>query len=219
VYAHPLSEVNVKKIIRFLIRLPFYLLLVNLVLRLVRRFHKFPAPAFLVQLIDNRWRNPAFLEGALFRHVIKPGQRVLEIGPGGGTFTLAVAERVGPQGSVAAVDIDRSLIARLRERALVEGVSNLEARVSSVYDLPFPNDSFDSAIMITVFGEIPQPERMLPELRRVIRPGGTLAISEMLPDPDYSRDITILKIVSHAGFQVIRKYGNAMYYTLVFEKQ
>ena len=152
------------------------------------------------------------------RHGIEPGMRVLEVGPGNGRYTLATAQRVGESGQVVAIDIEPKMVERVRTRAEAEGVANVDARVADVYDLPFDGGSFDAAYMIVVIGEIPDPDQAMREFHRVLKPGGMLAFSELLMDPDYPRASTLIRKASAAGFCLREKVGNWFYYTLVFEK-
>ncbi|MCL7453722.1 MAG: class I SAM-dependent methyltransferase [Anaerolineae bacterium] len=144
--------------------------------------------------------------------------RVLEVGPGNGRYTLATARRVGQDGQVVAVDIEPKMVERVRSRAGAEGVTNVEARLADVYGLPFDNGSFDAAYMIAVIGEIPDPDRAMREFYRVLRPGGTLAFSELLLDPDYPLASTLVRRAGAAGFRLRERIGGLWHYTLVFEK-
>jgi ubiquinone/menaquinone biosynthesis C-methylase UbiE len=72
--------------------------------------------------------------------------------------------------------------------------------------------------MITVIGEIPEPDKALRKFHRVLSPSGTLAFSELLSDPDYPRAKTLIRKVAAAGFKLKKKIGNVFYYTLIFEK-
>ena len=97
-------------------------------------------------------------------------------------------------------------------------MSNIEAKVADVYDLPFADATFDAIYMIAVIGEIPSPEKALREFHRVLSPSGTIAFSELLLDPDYPLASTVTRKAAAAGFRLKRKIGNAFHYTLVFEK-
>lgn len=187
--------------------------------RMVRAFVKFPMPHFMADLIDNPLRRKIQPpEEMPDRHGIRPGMTVLEVGPGNGTYTLATARRVGEQGQVVAVDIEARMIERLRRRAEAEGVTNVEARVADVYDLPFEDGHFDAAYMIAVVGEIPNPEKAIRECHRVLSPSGTLAFSELFPDPDYPRAKTLIRWAGSAGFRLKARTGIFFSYTLLFEK-
>jgi ubiquinone/menaquinone biosynthesis C-methylase UbiE len=152
------------------------------------------------------------------RHGIEAGMPVLEVGPGNGRYTVEIARRAGPNGRVTTVDIEPKMIARVAQRAQVEGITNLEARVADVYDLPFDDEAFDAVSLIAVIGEIPRPERALREFYRVLAPGGLLAFSELLPDPDYPLAATLTRLATRAGFRSQEKIGNWFAYTLRFTK-
>lgn len=199
--------------------IPVVLVVLHTVVRVIRHFYKFPMPEFMANLIDNPWRRrlqPPY-ETAV-RHGLEPGMMVLEVGPGSGTYTVGAARRVGAQGRIVAVDIEPKMIERVRRKAEEEGVHNIEARVADVYDLPFEDDTFDAVYLIAVIGEIPEPDRAMTEFYRVLAPTGRLAFSEILVDPDYPLARTLVDKASRAGFQLKRRRGNLIYYTLVFEK-
>ncbi len=127
----------------------------------------------------------------------------------------SIARRIGPAGCLHTIDIEPKMIERVQQRAAAEGVTNIAARVASVYELPYPDKFFDVIYMITVTGEIPDPVRTLREFRRVLKPAGTLAISEILVDPDYPRVSTVTHWAAAAGLQPIKKIGGLFYYTLI----
>ncbi len=197
-----------------------FVVALHTILRIIRSFYKFPMPEFLANLIDNPLRRkiqpPAEMP---IRHGIEPGMTVLEVGPGNGRYTLETARRVGATGKVIAVDIEPRMIERVAQRALSERVTNLEAKVASVHALPFDDGTFDAACLISVIGEIPEPERAMREFHRVLKPSGTLAFSELLFDPDYPRAKTLVRRADRAGFVVKNKIGNFFAYTLVLHKQ
>jgi ubiquinone/menaquinone biosynthesis C-methylase UbiE len=202
-----------------LLGIPAGAVVLHTLIRIVRTIYKFPIPPFLANAIDNPLRRrlqPPDETPA--RHGIEPGMRVLEVGPGNGTYTLATARWVGAAGEVVTIDIELTLIERVRRRAEAEGVANLEARVADVFDLPFDDASFDAIYMLAVIGEIPTPERAMAEFYRVLRPRGTLAFGELLMDPDYPLPRTLTRWASSAGFRLRQKVGNLFYYTLLFEK-
>jgi ubiquinone/menaquinone biosynthesis C-methylase UbiE len=186
---------------------------------IVRHIFKFPIPEFMTELIDNPLRHrlqPP--DEAAARHKLEPGMTVLEVGPGKGTYTLAAAKRIGEGGKLIAIDIEPKIIARLQARLEEEGISNIEARVADVFDLPFEDGTFDAIWMIGVIGEIPTPERAFAEFYRVLKAGGTLAFSELLPDPDYPSPRRLKRLGEAAGFRFVEKTANVYWYTVIFEK-
>lgn len=208
-----------KKMIQMIFGVAFGLLGWLLLVRLVRYFYKFQIPHFMTPIIDSPLRHRVQDPDELAeRHGLRPGMSVLEVGPGYGNYTLAAARRVGPAGKIFAIDIQPEVIAGLRRRIRSENVENVEGRIEDVYHLPFEDDSLDAAFMITVIGEIPEPVRAMSEIYRVLKPGGTLAFSELLLDPDYPLPNTTLQRAVPVGFFLKEKTIDWMSYTLLFEK-
>lgn len=196
------------------------ILTLHTTIRVIRYFYKFPMPEFLANLIDNPLRRKIQPPSEMpIRHGIEPGMTVLEVGPGNGRYTIEIARRVGNKGKVVTVDIEPKMIERVTQRALSEKITNLEAKVANVYDLPFDDGAFDAICMIAVISEIPEPEKAMREFYRVLSPSGTLAFTELLLDPDYPLAQTLVRQASKANFRLRKKYGNFFAYTLIFEKQ
>ena len=199
--------------------IPLILIVLHTIVRIIRHFYKFPMPEFFDNIIDNPLRRriqPP--NNTPTRHKIEPGMKVLEVGPGNGSYTMATARRVGENGKVITIDIEPKMIDRVMKRAQIEGIKNIEARVANVFDLPFEDGYFDAVYMITVIGEIPTPERAMREFYRVLSPQGTLSFSELLMDPDYPLAGSIEKNAHSVGFRLQEKVGNFFHYTLIFEK-
>jgi ubiquinone/menaquinone biosynthesis C-methylase UbiE len=74
----------------------------------------------------------------------------------------------------------------------------------------------DRAFLVTVLPEIPDQARALAELRRVLKPGGLLSITEEFADPDYPFEFETIRRVEAAGFKLDRRFGNFWVYTLNF---
>ena len=199
--------------------LPLTFLVLHTLMRIIRYFYKFPIPQFLANAIDNPLRRRIQPPDQMpLRHALRPGMTVLEVGPGNGRYSLATAQYLGLEGKLVSIDIEPRMIERLQTRAQEAGVINIDARVADVYQLPFDDQTFDAVYMITVIGEIPKPEQATAEFHRVLKPGGTLAYSEILMDPDYPRAVSLIRLAEAGGFRLLRRTGNFFAYTLVFEK-
>lgn len=185
------------------------------VVRIWAHRHASPCPFSLSWLVDNPVRRRT-TGVALDRAGIVPGERVLELGPGPGTFTLAAADKVGADGAVLAVDIQPRMIAALEKKISDAGATNVETLVADGLDLPVPSGSIDRAVLITVLHEIPDQPRALAELRRVLKPGGILSVTEEFLDPDYPLERTTRRRVTSSGFELIERYGDWRMYTLNF---
>jgi ubiquinone/menaquinone biosynthesis C-methylase UbiE len=190
------------------------------VARFVRRRHRFPIPEFMAGVIDNPLRR-AFVQppDEIARRLgLKPGMRVLEVGPGSGTYIAAVARALGPEGHLTSIDIEPKMIERTRARIAAEGLTNVDARVADVFALPFEDGTFDAVYMIAVIGEIPTPERAAAAFARVLKPGGVLAFSELWPDPDYPRPAELEAWITPAGFEPITLERGFLSYYYVFRR-
>ncbi len=197
-------------------------LLYQVLIRINRKLHPFPAPAFIGWFLDSalrRWLQPP--DKIIERSGIKPGMTVMELGCGSGAFTTSVARKVGKEGKVYAVDIQPAMLRQL-ERKLAKAenqdIRNIELKQASAYDLPFADASLDLVYTITVLQEIPDRGRALREIRRVLKPGGILAVTELLPDPDYAWCSTTIKLSQREGFALDDKSGNLWNYTVKFKK-
>lgn len=204
----------------FLIALGVFFFIVFVVLRIVRRYHKFPVPSFMIRLIDNPIRRKFIQkpEKVAQRLKLEPGMIVLEIGPGKGSYTRAIARKVLPDGKVYAIDIQESIINRLKKRIKKENIENIIPKIDDAYNLSFEDESIDRVLMIACLPEIPEPIRALKELKRVLKPNGLISLSEMLPDPDYPRRKTEQKWAKEAGFELDEQFGNWFIYQLNFKK-
>ncbi len=196
----------------------FWLFPLKLVARLAARFGaSSPCPASLSWLVDNALRR-RYMGPVLGRIGICPGDKVLELGPGPGAFTIGAAELVGPAGRLAAVDIQPEMIEQVVARIRAAGLRNVETYVASAYDLPLEDESMDVAFLITVLPEIPDRTRALDELHRILRPGGVLSITEEFYDPDYLFASETVRLVESAGFRLEQSFGSFLVYTLNFRK-
>lgn len=119
---------------------------------------------------------------AMLRSVgLRPGWWVLDAGCGNGVYVPLLAELVGPAGRVTALDLAAEHIAALEDRLATRPVAcPVEARVGSLLTLPFPDATFDALWCAAVTQYLTDAElaRMLAEARRVVRPGGLVAIKE-----------------------------------------
>lgn len=144
------------------------------------------------------------------REVLRPapGERVLEIGPGVGYYTLSLAEWVGPQGEVEIFDIRREFLDHTMRRAAERGLANLHPTRGDAQSLPYEDGYFDAAVLVAVLGEIPDQDAALREIRRVLKPQGRVVVGEMFPpDPHMVRVASLRTRGEAAGFSLEERSG------------
>ena len=213
---------KLKSIIRFILKLFGIIILYRLIMGLIRKFWHFPAPAFIGRFLDSGYRRTVQPPGPLIaRSGIRKGMVVLEVGCGSGAYTLHVARAVGERGQVHALDIQAAMLRQLEaklSRPENQDVQNVRLVERSAYGLPFEDGTLDLVYMITVLPEIPEQGRALAQVLRVLKPGGILAVSEFLPDPDYPLRSTTVRRGLAAGFELDAALGNFWTYTVRFKK-
>lgn len=108
---------------------------------------------------------------------LQDGQRVLDVATGSGLAALMAAELVGPDGHVSGVDLSETMIALATQRAAEKRFENVHFTHMDAEHLDFPDGSFDAALCALGLMLFPQPEQALSEMHRVLRSGGTAALS------------------------------------------
>jgi ubiquinone/menaquinone biosynthesis C-methylase UbiE len=136
---------------------------------------------------------------------ISDGQRVLDVGCGSGAVTRDIARRVGSRGVAIGIDPSPALLTVARELAMEAGLGDrLQFREGNALRLPFPDRSFDAVVCVTVLSHIPGGEAAIPELARVLRPGGRLGVFDLDTDmttfthPDRALTRRIVAVASDA---------------------
>ncbi len=183
--------------------------------RLLARRLSLPCPAALIWLLENRVMESVAGSAVLIQRArIERGMRVLDAGCGPGRVTLPLAEYVGPEGKVVALDVQEEMLARLGERMLDKGVTNVLPIRAGLGQGALDAEQFDRAIMVTVLGEIPDREAALREIYGALKPGGVLSITEVLPDPHYQSRRTVRSIGERAGFNVEEVHSGFRSFTI-----
>lgn len=118
--------------------------------------------------------------------VLKPGERVVDIGCGAGIDSLIAARMVGPDGRVIGVDMTPAMLERARKAAAESGFENVEFREGLMEDLPVENGWADVVISNGVLNLTPDKRQALAEMARVLKPGGRLQIGDILVDREVS---------------------------------
>jgi SAM-dependent methyltransferase len=169
--------------------------------------------ALLEHPLRLRYRNPSELLG---RIGVFGGMTVADLGCGTGLFTQEMAQRVGDGGQVHAVDIQAQMIAHAKARIDAAGLGkHVRFHHSGLHTLPLPDKSVDVALMAAVLGELPARLLALDEVRRILKPGASLAISEEMPDPAYTPAPLARRWAEQAGFRFGGLTGTPFCYTML----
>jgi SAM-dependent methyltransferase len=109
---------------------------------------------------------------------LKPGMMVADVGAGTGYYAWRMAQRVGSNGTVYAVDIQPEMIAMLEKQVARRGAANVKALLGTPTDPGLPANTLDLVLMVDVYHELEFPYDMLAALTRALKPGGQLVFVE-----------------------------------------
>lgn len=155
---------------------------------------------------------------------IEPGQTVCDLGCGNGFYTVELARRVGPRGTVYAVDIQPEMLRMLAERAAAENLRNIRPVLSTPIDPRLPAGQIDVVLCIDVYHEFSHPEPMLARIRESLADGGRLVLAEFRgEDPAVPikplHKMTKAQVraeLEPAGFELVREFDRLPWQHLMF---
>jgi ubiquinone/menaquinone biosynthesis C-methylase UbiE len=187
--------------------------------RWASRIWSLPCPSLIGWVLESPFYGRIIgTEKTLARIGLRPGLHVLEIGPGPGRLLIPAAQKVLPGGKAVGIDIQSRMLDRLMSRAEAANVTNLTAILGDATQPIVPEASFDVAFLAAALGEIPDRAAALTQCFRAIKSGGTLSISEMLPDPHYQSKAMVKRLAEAAGFRPQSIQGGIWLYTANFLK-
>ncbi|MBK5230594.1 MAG: class I SAM-dependent methyltransferase [Thermoleophilia bacterium] len=163
--------------------------------------------------------HPLITRGRL-KTVLRPrtGERVLEIGPGTGYYTLDIAKWITGSGTVDIFDIQQEMLDHTMKRALRAGLTNVVPTLGDARALPYGDAEFDAVVLTTVLGEIPDHDVALREIARVLKPGGRLIVGEIfLGDPHWLGPRRLKRDVAAAGLRFVERGGSPLGYFARFD--
>ncbi|HUG94339.1 MAG TPA: DUF5060 domain-containing protein [Planctomycetaceae bacterium] len=130
---------------------------------------------------------------------LKPGMAVADIGAGSGVISVMLARKVGPAGTVFAVDIQEEMLSLLQKKAEQLGLENIEPVLGDIKSPSLEAESVDLALMVDVYHEFSFPYEMLAGIARALKPGGRVAFVEYRrEDPRVRRMIKLVHTMTQA---------------------
>lgn len=126
---------------------------------------------------------------------IRPGMTVLDLGSGAGNDVFIAAAEVGPEGHVIGVDMTEAMIAKANENKAKLGIAHVDFRLGEIEALPVDDASIDVIISNCVLNLVPDKTKAFAEMYRVLRPGGSFTVSDVVVDgvmPERLREVATL---------------------------
>jgi len=194
--------------------------LVAIIWRLASRRQSLPCPVWLRWLVEldnpfTKTNRAAFIVDTLG---LSPGMAILDAGCGPGRLTVPLAQSVVPGGIVVALDIQPGMLARAKNKTEAAGLTNVDFLDAALGGGRLPTNHFDRAVLVTVLGEILNRANALAELFDTLKPGGVLAIVEVIFDPHFQSRSTVENLATSAGFCERAFFGSRLAYVIHFEK-
>jgi ubiquinone/menaquinone biosynthesis C-methylase UbiE len=170
-----------------------------------------------------KWQNP---EAILADIGLKPGFTFIDVGCGGGFFTLPAARMVGRRGKVYGLDVDNRSITSLKELAAKEGLKNLNLTVGQAEESVICEQCADIIFFGIALHDFQDPARVLENARRMVKSAGKLVNLDWKKEPmdlgpplkiRFSEDMTV-RLIQTAGFTIETVKDSGPYHYLVVAK-
>jgi ubiquinone/menaquinone biosynthesis C-methylase UbiE len=185
--------------------------------RWASRVWSLPCPSVTAWMVDNPIAERR-TRTTLDRLGLRPGQSILEIGPGPGRLLIPAALRVLPGGEAVGIDIQPGMIERIKAKAEKAGVTNVTPMLGDAAQPHVAEASFDLVFLCTALGEIPDRGAALAQCYRALKPGGILSVTEVFGDPHYQRRSVVRRMAEAAGFRLQSIQGGWWMFTANFVK-
>lgn len=140
---------------------------------------------------------------------IREGMTVLDLGSGAGNDVFIAARETGPAGFVIGIDMTEAMIAKANENKAKLGAANVDFRLGEIESLPVDNNSVDVVVSNCVLNLVPDKARAFAEIFRVLKPGGSFTVSDIVVDgemPDHLRSVATMYAGCVSGAEKREEY-------------
>lgn len=176
-------------------------------------------PHELAFILDTRLRRFILTPEELIKNLnLSKQSKVLEIGSGPGYFSIDVSKKI-PMGKLIPFDIQKEMLLKCLKKVAKAEIKNVFPVRGNGAILPFKEYSFDVVFMVTVLGEITDPESCIKSINRILQKGGILSITEMKGDPDLLSVEEIKEIVLNNNFDFSKLITTKKGFTINFSKK
>lgn len=184
--------------------------------RLFSRHYSLPCPSWLGWLInmDNPFTQVT-QAATLIQHLdLQPGMTVLDVGCGPGRLAIPVAQKVGPEGRVVAMDIQDGMLQRVQKKAKAANLTNIKCFQEGIGQGKLEQGKFDRVLLVSVLGEVLKQDTALKEIFEALKPDGILSVTETIFDPHFQSRTKVLKLAESIGFKEKCRFGNFIAFTI-----
>ncbi len=140
---------------------------------------------------------------------IRPGMTVLDLGSGAGNDVFIAAKETGPEGRVIGVDMTEAMIAKANANKEKLGAANVDFRLGEIESMPVDDASVDVIISNCVLNLVPEKEKAFADMFRVLKPGGSFTVSDIVVDgdmPEHLRSVATMYAGCVSGAEQRERY-------------
>ncbi len=195
-------------------------ILISIFWRFLSQKIALPCPSWLGWFVE---RDNPFAKAAQAQFIIdnldsKPGMKIIDIGCGPGRVTIPLAQHMGSQGELVAMDIQQEMLERIEQKAKAHHLDTIIYLKAGLGEGKLALNHFDRALLVCVLGEIPNQKLALEEVFKALKPGGILSITETIFDPHFQSKKKVIQLAQAVGFKEKKTLATRLAYTMHLEK-